>query len=154
MAVLQRELCERRKWLSNEQYSLAYSLARITPGTNVLAFCVGVASMLGGLKAALASVVAASLPSALLVVLLTIFYESAGSNVLAKSAVSGVLAAVVGMMLAAALALIRPQVRGNTWLRVVVFCGGTIALREIADLGPVQILALAVLLSLVWKEAE
>lgn len=154
MAVLERELCERRKWLSGEQYSLAYSLARITPGTNVLAFCAAAASMLGGLQAALASVVAASAPSAVLVVLLTIFYDSAGGNVIAKAAVSGVLAAVVGMMLAAALALIRPQIRRNNLLRAVVFCGGTIALRETADIGPVQILALAVLLSLVWKEAE
>ena len=39
MAVFQRELVGRRGWLSPEQYGLAYGLARVTPGTNVLAFC-------------------------------------------------------------------------------------------------------------------
>ncbi|MBL8231545.1 MAG: chromate transporter [Bryobacterales bacterium] len=154
MAVLQRELCERRNWLNAEQYSLAYSLARVTPGTNVLAFCVAVARMIQGVPAAVASVVAASVPSAILVVWLTIFYESAGNNPIAKSAVSAVLAAVVGMMLAAAVALLRPHVTQANWLRTVVFCGGTIALREMFDIGPVQILALAVAASAVWKERD
>lgn len=110
--------------------------------------------MLGGTSAALASVIAASAPSALLVVWLTIFYESAGSNAIAKAAVSGVLAAVVGMMFAAAIALLRPHLTRHNWPRAVIFCGGTLALRQFLDLGPVQILVLAVLLALFWKEAE
>ncbi|MCA2963362.1 MAG: chromate transporter [Acidobacteriaceae bacterium] len=36
-AVLQREMVERRRWLSEAEFGLIYGLARFTPGTNVLA---------------------------------------------------------------------------------------------------------------------
>jgi len=39
MAALQREFVEQHHWLTPEDYALAFSLARITPGTNVIAFC-------------------------------------------------------------------------------------------------------------------
>src|SRR5579872_3489231 len=38
MAALQSELVHTRGWLTAEQYALIYGLARITPGTNLLAF--------------------------------------------------------------------------------------------------------------------
>jgi hypothetical protein len=38
MAALQSELVVTRGWLTGEQYALIYGLARITPGTNLVAF--------------------------------------------------------------------------------------------------------------------
>ena len=43
MAALQSELVASRGWLSPDKYALVYGLARITPGTNILAFCAGTA---------------------------------------------------------------------------------------------------------------
>ena len=45
LAALQVEFVDRKKWLSAEDYGLAFSLARITPGTNIIAFCTGAGSM-------------------------------------------------------------------------------------------------------------
>jgi chromate transporter len=45
-ALLQRELVHRRGWLTFDQYGLAQSLARVTPGTAILAFCAATAWML------------------------------------------------------------------------------------------------------------
>jgi hypothetical protein len=42
MAALQREFIDRRGWITQEDYAVAFSLARITPGTNVVAFCAAV----------------------------------------------------------------------------------------------------------------
>ena len=42
MSVFFRELVVSRDWLTRERYALIYSLARATPGTNILAFCAGV----------------------------------------------------------------------------------------------------------------
>src|SRR5581483_6974984 len=39
MAALRRELVERKEWLTDEDYATAFALARVTPGTNVVAFC-------------------------------------------------------------------------------------------------------------------
>src|SRR5438270_10873259 len=71
MAVLQSELVRRYRWLSPEKYGLIYGLARITPGTNILAFCAGTARELQGWRGAWLAVLGAMLPAAIMVVLLT-----------------------------------------------------------------------------------
>ena len=43
MAALQSALVHARRWLDEEEYGLIYGLARITPGTNLLAFSAGAA---------------------------------------------------------------------------------------------------------------
>src|ERR1044071_8373995 len=42
-ALLQRELVHRREWLTRYQYGMAQSLAKVTPGTAILAFCASTA---------------------------------------------------------------------------------------------------------------
>src|SRR6266545_4318631 len=77
MAALQNELVVRHGWLTPEKYALTYALARITPGTNVLAFCAGSGWYILGWRGAAAAVLAASLPSAIFTVLLTAGYDAA-----------------------------------------------------------------------------
>ena len=75
MAMLQRELIG-REWITRADFALAYSLARVTPGTNVLAFCAATGARVLGLTGALAAVLAVTLPSAILAVLLTRGFET------------------------------------------------------------------------------
>ena len=39
IAVLQQEIVVKRGWLAQVPFSLSYALSRLTPGTNLLAFC-------------------------------------------------------------------------------------------------------------------
>src|SRR5678815_4451031 len=71
MAVLYTEMVTAREWLAAETYGLVYALARITPGTNLLAFCAGTAWELLGWPGAIAGVLAASVPAAIIVMFLT-----------------------------------------------------------------------------------
>src|SRR5262245_21939305 len=91
MPALQSDLIFARGWLPPEKYGLIYALARITPGTNLLAFCAGCAWQLLGWGAALAGVVVVTVPSAAIVVLLTKGYEAWKSNPLAMAAIAGTL---------------------------------------------------------------
>ena len=75
MAALERELVEKRGWLSRDDFSLAYSLARITPGTNVLAFCAATAERISGIRGAIPAVLAVTLPTATIAVAITYAYE-------------------------------------------------------------------------------
>ena len=75
MALLQRELI-RRAWITREDFALAYSLARVTPGTNVLAFCAATGARVLGITGAIAAVLAVTLPSAFIAVLLTRGFET------------------------------------------------------------------------------
>ena len=72
IAALQREMVDRRGWLSREDYGLAFALARITPGTNVIAFCAGVGSRIKGLPGVMAGAFSETGPSAALAVLITL----------------------------------------------------------------------------------
>src|SRR5262249_31143839 len=151
---LQRELGERKGWMNEEQYALAYSLARITPGTNVLAFCAGSAYALRGWAASILAVAAASLPASLISVWLTVAYEAAVANRITKSAVEAMLGAVVGMMAASVLNLLRPSIQRRQWVRILIVTGGTVLLREVVGLSPVQLIGLAALAGGLWREAD
>ena len=93
-AALHLELVERRRWLDSAEFALIYGLARFTPGTNVLACSAALAWRLGGWPAAIAAVVAVSVPASLLVLLLLTGYEQTRSNHWVGHAISGALVAV------------------------------------------------------------
>ena len=69
VAVLHRELLDKRRWLSTDKFKLCFALARLTPGTNLLAFCTGVGWLLRGVAGAIVPLLAASIPCAVFVVI-------------------------------------------------------------------------------------
>ncbi|MBL8178337.1 MAG: chromate transporter [Bryobacterales bacterium] len=152
IAALQRELGERRGWLSPEQFALAFSLSRVTPGTNVLAFCAATGYQLCGWMASVSAVLGASAPSAVLAVWLTLGFESAKRNLHTNAAIMAVLAAVTGMMVASAFALARPSLTRQGWPRVLLLSGGTLLLREAWNFSPLQIMAFACAVGALWLE--
>ncbi len=153
MAALERELVERRRWLNAERYALAYGLARVTPGTNVLAFSAAVAWFLRGWAGAVLAVVAGTIPCTVAVVWLTFGYQFFKSNLLAQHAITGMLAAAVGMMLAAAWNLIRPAIQPGGRIRAIVLAGAAAAL-IMWGMAPVPVLALSALAGALWQGPE
>jgi chromate transporter len=156
IAALQRELVGREGWLSQEDFSLAFSLARLTPGTTLLAFCAATGGQILGLRGATAAVLAETLPSAALAVLLTDGYQLWGSNPIVMAIVGGAAAAVAGMMWSAAWTIARPYlgspVRPANILRVVLLSGGTFLAAWRFGITPIPILGVAALVGLLWKE--
>jgi chromate transporter len=148
IAALQRELCERRNWLSHADYRLAYALARVTPGTNMLAFCAAAGWRLRGWAGAWLAVLAVTLPSSALVVLLTRGYQAYRENPPVMAAVNGTLAAAVGLMAAAALLLIRPFWHAGGRIRAVLIPAVAAALVLWAGWSPLQAIAAAALAGL------
>lgn len=154
IAALQRELCARKGWLSQEQFTLAYSLARITPGTNLLAFVVATAWMLRGWAGAWCAILAVTLPSSVLAVWLSVAFGATAENPVARSAVSAVLAATVGMVGATVWLLLRPSLKEGSWVSAIVIAGGTLLLREWPELSPMQLIAMAAAAGFLWPERD
>ncbi|HLJ16853.1 MAG TPA: chromate transporter [Bryobacteraceae bacterium] len=150
IAALQRELVTKREWLTPEQYALAYSLARITPGTNILAFCAGIAWAILGWRGALACVVAATVPSAILVVLLTRVLGAWANDPFASTILSAILAAAVGLMLASAWLLVRPQLKRAAWPRAVALVAVSFLASWKLGLSPIVVLGLGALIGFLW----
>ncbi len=150
VASLQRELT-RRGWLSAEHFGLAYALARITPGTNMLAFCAAAGWYVLGVGGALSGVLAVTIPSSVLVVFLTSICEAGTRIPWLGAAVNATIAAGVGIMVAAALMLARSQVRKSGALLSILIVVGAFLLRQ-WGLSPLQTLVIAALVGVARKE--
>lgn len=152
MAALQSELVISRQWLGLEKYGLIYGLARITPGTNLLAFCAGAGWLMLGWLGAVLAVLAVTVPAAVFVVFLTIGYEQWKSNALAMAAIGGAIAAAIGMMATSAWQLLAPQIRSQRWLRAVAIATSAFVLSLRFSLAPIQVLALAAIAGIFWRD--
>jgi len=152
IAAMQRELLHRKHWISEQQFGLSYTLARLTPGTNVLAFSAAAGWFVRGILGAMAAVFSISLPSALLAVWVLIAYQNAQSNPWVNAAAGAILAAVAGMMAASAWLLVQPRIRSGGLARCLLLTGGAAALHFQFHVSPLLILLIAAITGSVWKE--
>ena len=150
VAALYRELVQRRGCLPESSYVLSYGLARVTPGTNVLAFCAAAGWFLQGWRGSLTAVFTASAPSAALAVWLSYAYEAGLGNRWVATALAAVVAAVVGLMAANAIVLLRSQVRSGGRLGAIAVSGAAFLLSWRDVVSPVGIVGLAALAGLLW----
>jgi chromate transport protein ChrA len=128
IAILQREFY-RRDWLTPEKFAIAFGLARLTPGTNVLAFCAAAGWYMLGLTGALAAVLAITIPASVLVVWLTRAYDLT------------------------TLLLVRTQCTPGRWLKPVVISTGAFLLAFLAKLTPLQVIGAAAIAGFFWPDA-
>jgi chromate transporter len=133
---------------------LVYALARITPGTNVLAFCAGSGWEMLGWRGAVMAVFAATVPSALVAVLLSAGYDAVRHHPRAMAAIGGTLAAAVGMMATGAWQLLAGEFRSRQWqamLRAMVLAGVALGLAYHFRMAPIAVLALAGAAGFFWQ---
>jgi chromate transporter len=142
IAILQREFY-RRDWLTPEKFAIAFGLARLTPGTNVLAFCAATGWYILGIGGALAAVLANT----------TRAYDLTAHNRLAQSIANALLAAAVGTMIGAALWLVRSQCKPGRWLKPIVISSGAFLLAFVVKLSPLQVIGIAVVAGFLWPES-
>jgi chromate transporter len=153
MMALRTELVENRGWLAPLRFGLVYALARVTPGTNVLAFCAGTAWEILGWRGAMMAVLVATVPSAVLVVMLTAGYDSLRTYPRAMAAIGGILAAAVGMMMTGAWQLLsRHLTSGDAGraLRALAVAAVALLLASQLRLTPISVLGLAAAVGLLW----
>ena len=152
MIIIGREFVERRGWLTQSQFDVAFSLARVTPGTNIVAFCAAIGSMLRGWRGAVLAVFALTFPSALIAVLLMQGFESWRSHPWAMAALGATTAAVTGMMWSTVWLLTKPHVGGwEKTIRAAVILGGAFAAAWMG-VTPVPIIVVATLAGFLWPE--
>ena len=105
LAVVQRELVEKKRWLSNEEFVEEWAVAQIMPGPNV----VNLALMLGarsfGLPGALAALAGMLTVPLLLVLLLALVYAQYAGHPAVAGALRGMGAVAAGLILATGLKL-------------------------------------------------
>jgi chromate transporter len=151
-AALQREMVERRRWYDTLQFGLCYALARVTPGTNLFAFSTASGWLLRGWWGAIAALLVVSIPSCVLVCLVTVGFDSWSRNRFFQGAIAGALAASVGALLASFWLLVRPYLNRQHVVQTVLILLGSIALSFFAHWSPIVVLLLAGIVGFFWKE--
>src|SRR5262245_43989587 len=154
IAAIHRELVDKRAWLTESQFQFCYALARVAPGTNLLAFCVAVGWSLLGWLGALLAMLSLSVPSAMLVILFTHIYQAWHTHPLAHTVILGLSSATIGIIVASAWVLVRPALTPDKWLRPVVIVTGAMVLTLRYSVPPLRALALAALVGLIWQDKE
>jgi chromate transporter len=149
IAVLREEVLTRRSWISDLQFQLAYALSRLTPGTNLLAFCTAVGWMTRRTPGAIVALAAASLPCSAVVVLASHFYDAWQDNALFRSALSGAIAAAVAVTVNTAWVFAAPHARAAP-TKACVIVPGAIALVTFTRASSFQVLLFAAALGLLW----
>ena len=143
IAVLHREIVARRAWIDEPRFGLCFALSRLTPGTNVLAFCAGVGWLMRGLPGALVALLAASIPCSVLAILVTIFFDRLSHNPTGALAIHGAMAAAVGITIMTCWTIAKPYVKRDNWLYPTLFVGAAFVLDVALSMPPVQVLLLA-----------
>jgi chromate transporter len=140
-ATMHRELVEKRRWLTEDQFTLCFALGRITPGTNLLAFCTGFGWVLRGPAGAIVALLASSIPCAVLVAVLTALFSYWQDSPFAQ--VQGAVAAAVGITVKTCWTIAKPYFKGAGRLRVILVSGAAFALYVAAGVPPIEVLVLA-----------
>lgn len=149
IAVLEQQLVGGRGWIDPAEFDLSYALSRLTPGTNLLAFCTAAGWTSRRWRGALVALIAASIPCSVLAVVMTVFYERLHGNPWFQAALRGALASAVAIMLATAWVFAGPHVKAAPWkAAIVVPCA--VALSLGVQLSPIQILLLAAAAGIAW----
>ena len=105
LAVVQRELVERKRWFSREEFLEEWSVAQVMPGPNVVNLAVVIGDRFFGLRGA-AVAVAGLLTVPLLVVLaLAMLYAQFADNPQVAAALRGMGAVAAGLITATGLKL-------------------------------------------------
>jgi chromate transporter len=149
IAVLREQILARRAWITEHDFNLAYALSRLTPGTNLLAFCTAAGFMARRWAGAIVALLASSLPCSALVVLATFFYDSLQANGRFRAALVGALAAAVAVMLNTAWVLAAPHMKAAPG-KAFVIVPGAIVLVMLTHASSIHVLALAAAIGLLW----
>jgi chromate transporter len=105
LAVVQRELVERRQWLTREEFVEEWAVAQIMPGPNVINLGLMLGHRYFGMRGAAVAVAGLMTAPLLVVLVLAYLYSSSGADPRVAGALRGMGAVAAGLITATGLKL-------------------------------------------------
>lgn len=134
LAVSQRMLCERKRWLSQKQYVEALALAQVLPGPNVCNLALIVGDRFFGWRGAFTALAALMAAPLALVLAITVAYAHYATVPVVAGAVKGMGVVSAGLIVATGLKLL-PALRDNPMRLPACLLFGGVAFIAVALLG-------------------
>jgi len=151
MPFAHRMLVERRRWLTEREFTEALSLSQFLPGPNIVNLSVIVGRRFQGTAGAIVATVGLLLlPLAIVLVLATLFAQFAHVDAV-RGACSGVSAAASGLILSVAIKMARPIRRAPPQVAIATVTFAAIAVLRLPLLWVLAVLA-PVSIGLAWRK--
>jgi chromate transporter len=99
LTFFEKELVEKHKWITHEEFMESVALGQMTPGPPIINTGICIGYKLRKIKGALVAILGQAFTGTLLAIILAIFYLKTRDNVLLGSILKGVGSAVVGLLL-------------------------------------------------------
>jgi chromate transporter len=147
LACFERELVERRRWLTADELAESVVVGQVTPGPPIVNTGVFVGYRLRGLAGAVAATAGQILPGFLVVVAVGTAYAELRHHPLLAGALRGIAAAVVGLLGSVALKLGRRAAADPRGAAIAAAC---LALLLLARANPILLLAGSALAGRLW----
>jgi chromate transporter len=147
MELLRRSLGA-RGWMTDEGHALFVAVSRLTPGTNILAYCVALGWQLAHWRGALVSLAAASIPASILIAVLSATLTRIDQLPVVRAIIAIALIVATLLVLATAWNLLRPYIKGGNAIRTGIIAAIVIVL-ALMNVTPVRILLVAAVFGVV-----
>ncbi len=118
LAVVQRELVEKKRWLTLEEFVEDWAVAQVLPGPNVVNLSMMIGSRYFGWRGALVAVAGMLGIPLLLVLLLATLFAGVADHAAAQGALRGLAAVAAGLIAATGIKMV-PALRSNAMGRPV-----------------------------------
>ena len=106
LAVAQREIVEKKRWLTPEEFVEEWAVAQIMPGPNVINLCMIIGSRYFGVRGAVVALAGMLTIPLILVLLLAVVYAQYAGHPQVAAALRGMGAVTAGLIIATGLRLI------------------------------------------------
>jgi chromate transporter len=126
LAVVQRELVERKRWLSQDEFVEDWAVAQIMPGPNVVNLAMMIGARYFGLRGALTALAGMLAVPLVLILLLAVLHARFADNAQVAGALRGMAAVSAGLIAAVGLKLTVALKRSPVslpWCLAIVACG-------------------------------
>jgi chromate transporter len=118
MAVAQRELVDRKRWMSNEEFVEEWAVAQIVPGPNIINLCIMLGNRYFGWRGSLVAILGMLLLPTVILLLLALLHAHYAALEGVAQALRGMGAVAAGLIAAVGLKLLptlRKNVLGLAW---------------------------------------
>ncbi len=120
LAGVQRELVEKKRWMTRDQFVEDWAVAQIMPGPNVVNLSMMIGGRYFGLPGALAALAGMLAAPMVVVLLLAVLYGNVADNPMAQNALRGMGAVAAGLITATGIKLIGALERNAMGLGVCI----------------------------------
>jgi chromate transporter len=140
LSFFQREIVDRHKWLTQEEFTEGVAIGQMTPGPPIINTGIFVGYRLKGPKGALAATLGQILPGFVLVIALGYLYMKYKETPMLGPVLRGIGAAVVGLLLSVIYKMSTQVIKGRAPL---LFAVAAFSLMHFLGVNPIALIALS-----------